>query len=183
MKTKTEMYPSFVEEYYVKYCPAIKNFISSRISRKEEAEDLTQEVFLRLLEYKQLINHETIRSFLFTVAKNLLVDYMRLLYKKEDYTSYIYEYAKNTSNLTEQIVLTNELIALVDSGMETLSNKRKEVYNLSLNEGLTVGEIAELLQMSYRTAECHLFLARKSMRQYMTNEIAYFSDFNYAVAT
>jgi len=183
MKTKVQMYPSFIEEYYVKYYPVIKNYISSRISQKEEAEDLAQEVFLRLLEYKQLVNHETARSFLFTIAKNLLADYLRLHYKKEDYTAYIYEHTKNTTNLTEQIVLANELIALVDSGMETLSDKRRQAYHLSLNEGLTVGEIAEQLQMSYRTAECHLFLARKSIRQYITSKVAYFPNFNYAAAT
>lgn len=183
MKTEVERQSSFIEKYYVMHFPIIKNYISSRISRKEDAEDLAQEVFLRLLEYKQLINHETVRSFLFTIAKNLLTDHLRLHYKKEDYSTYIYEHAKNTTNLTEQIVLANELMALVDSGMDTLSDKRRKTFDLSLNEGLTVGEIAEQLHMSYRTAECHLFLARKSMRQYITNRVAYSSDFNYAMAT
>ena len=183
MKTKGETHSSFIEKYYVMYYPVIRNYISSRISQKEEAEDLAQEAFLRLLEYKQLINPETVRSFLFTIAKNLLTDYLRLHYKKEDYTTYIYEHAKGNTNLTEQIVLVNELMALVDSGMDTLSDKRRMAYNLSLNEGLTVGEIAEQLHMSYRTAECHLFLARKSMRQYIANKVAYFPNINYATAT
>ena len=69
---------------------------------------------------------------------------------------------------TEQTILANELAALINSRMKHLPDKRRTTYHLSLYDGLSVSEIAERLHISYRTAECHLFLARKDMRHFIT---------------
>lgn len=145
-----------------------KNYISYRIPHKYEAEDLTQEVFIRLLDYKQFINPETIKPFLLTIARNLITDNIRLYYKIENYTSKIYETIKSGIENTEQTILANELAALINSRMKHLPDKRRTTYHLSLYDGLSVSEIAERLHISYRTAECHLFLARKDMRHFIT---------------
>lgn len=47
------------------------------IGVKEEAEDLMQDSFLRLTDYNQMLRSETVKYFLFTIARNLKVDYLR----------------------------------------------------------------------------------------------------------
>lgn len=168
MDKETISLHAFITKCYMDYGSFIKNYISYRIPHKYEAEDLTQEVFIRLLEYKQFINPETIKPFLLTITRNLITDNLRLYYKIESCTSHIYEAMTSSTENTEQTVLANELTALIDSGMKRLPDKRRKTYDLSLNDGLSVSEIAARLHISYRTAECHLFLARKDMRNYMT---------------
>lgn len=172
MDKKTITLHAFIAKCYTDYGSFIKNYISYRIPHKYEAEDLTQEVFIRLLDYKQFINPETIKPFLLTIARNLITDNLRLYYKIESCTSHMYETIKSGTENTEQTILANELAALIDTGMKRLPDKRRKTYDLSLNEGLSVSEIAERLHISYRTAECHLFLARKDMRNYMIHFLA-----------
>ena len=135
MNKETIILHAFITKCYTEYGSFIKNYISYRIPHKYEAEDLTQEVFIRLLDYKQFINPETIKSGI---------------------------------ENTEQTILANELAALINSRMKHLPDKRRTTYHLSLYDGLSVSEIAERLHISYRTAECHLFLARKDMRHFIT---------------
>ena len=146
MNKETIILHAFITKCYTEYGSFIKNYISYRIPHKYEAEDLTQEVFIRLLDYKQFINPETIKPFLLT----------------------IYETIKSGIENTEQTILANELAALINSRMKHLPDKRRTTYHLSLYDGLSVSEIAERLHISYRTAECHLFLARKDMRHFIT---------------
>ena len=168
MNKETIILHAFITKCYTEYGSFIKNYISYRIPHKYEAEDLTQEVFIRLLDYKQFINPETIKPFLLTIARNLITDNIRLYYKIENYTSKICETIKSGIENTEQTILANELAALINSRMKHLPDKRRTTYHLSLYDGLSVSEIAERLHISYRTAECHLFLARKDMRHFIT---------------
>mgnify|MGYP000040245488 CR=1 FL=1 len=68
MNKETIILHAFITKCYTEYGSFIKNYISYRIPHKYEAEDLTQEVFIRLLDYKQFINPETIKPFLLTIA-------------------------------------------------------------------------------------------------------------------
>ncbi len=170
--TMTESHSDLITRCYTMYRNILRGYLAKHLPYPEEADDMVQETFLHLMEYKQMLNEETIRSFLFTIARNLLIDYLRLCRKREEYYSYIYDCREPTSSTTEQTVLGNELVRLVDDGLRILSDKRRKVYALSLDEGLTVGEIADRLQIAYRTAECHLFVARKSMRKYVAEHLA-----------
>ena len=72
----------FLTRSYVKHYHRVLGFISSRINSKEDAENLTQDVWLRLLEYDRPISEDTIISLLYTVACNLVNDYLRRLYRR-----------------------------------------------------------------------------------------------------
>lgn len=171
MDKETTPLNAFIAECYIKYKSFIQKYINHHIPHKYEVEDLTQEVFIRLLDYKQLINPETIKSLLLTIARNLVIDNLRLYYKTESCTSYIYETMQADTDNTEQTILVHELATLVNSAMKHLSNKRRTTYYLSFNNGLSVSEIANQLHISYRTAECHLFWARKHIRSYITHAL------------
>lgn len=84
MNKETIILHAFITKCYTEYGSFIKNYISYRIPHKYEAEDLTQEVFIRLLDYKQFINPETIKPFLLTIARNLITDkYTNYIIKSE----------------------------------------------------------------------------------------------------
>ena len=90
MSKQQATFDDFFSECYLKYREHIKNYIALRICRPYEAEDLAQDVFVRLWEYKTFVKPDTVWSLLFTIARNIVTDQIRRYYKQEDFVAYIY---------------------------------------------------------------------------------------------
>lgn len=153
---------------YNEYHSIILSYITYRINYNRcDAEDLTQDVFLRLLDYKKMLHEDTVKSFLFTIARNVVTDYLRRYYKKQEITTYIYDHAVNCSNETEQSLYAKELLSLEREKLQSFPTQRKTVYLLSRLHDKTTADIAKELNLSKRTVENHLMKGRKIMRTYI----------------
>ena len=91
METTANTYDDIITRSYEEYYQVILTYITYRITHRYEAEDLTQDVFVRLLDYKQMLRPDTVKYFLFTIARNIVIDYIRRYYKKQEIDSYIYD--------------------------------------------------------------------------------------------
>ena len=87
MKSMETKAYSIIEEAYKEYYPVIYRYVRCRIKCKYEVEDLVQDVFMRLLDYDNMLQKSTIQSFLFTIARNLVTDYLRCYYRKQEMIS------------------------------------------------------------------------------------------------
>ena len=81
MQTMNSTTNQLLTETYTSLCPIIIHYINRKINDYESARDMAQDVFLRLMEYKQILRKETVRSMAFFIAHNLVVDYLRRYYK------------------------------------------------------------------------------------------------------
>ena len=156
-----------VARSYEQYHCTILTYITSRINHKYEAEDLAQDVFIRLLDYKQMLQESTVKYFLFTIARNIVIDYLRRYYKKQEISSYIYDTTVQASAEQEENFIVNDLLTLERNKLQSFSPQRKTVYLLSRFEEKTTNEISQELQLSKRTVENHLLIGRKIMRAYI----------------
>lgn len=157
-----------ITKSYEKYYQIILSYITYRINHKYEAEDLVQDVFVRLLDYKPMLREDTVKYFLFTIARNIVTDYIRRYYKKQEVTSYIYENTLQTTvTNSDESCVVKDLLCLEKNKLQTFSVQRKRVYILSRFEGMTVSDISDELQLSKRTVENHLLAGRKIMRAFM----------------
>lgn len=156
-----------IERSYNDYHQTILHYITYRINHKYDAEDLAQDVFIRLIDYKLMLREETVKYFLFTIARNIVIDYLRRYYKKQEVTSYIYDHAVTYSNETEQNLHAKEILFLEKRKLQSFPSQRKTIYFMNRFHEKTAGEIAEELNLSKRTVENHLMIGRKVMRNYM----------------
>ena len=90
METIANTYDDIITRSYEEYYQVILTYITYRITHRYEAEDLTQDVFVRLLDYKQMLRPDTVKYFLFTIARNIVIDYIRRYYKKQEIDNYIH---------------------------------------------------------------------------------------------
>ena len=76
MKSMETKAYSIIEEAYKEYYPVIYRYVRCRIKCKYEVEDLVQDVFMRLLDYDNMLQKSTIQSFRapMKMLLNLLVD-------------------------------------------------------------------------------------------------------------
>ncbi|MFI2741782.1 RNA polymerase sigma factor [Zhouia sp. PK063] len=128
------------------------------------AEDIIQNVFIKLWEYRSRLNPEySIKNFLYKSCYNEFVNH----YKKNQRIS---DFEKVYLDTVEAVVHSNDIdiyekkMDLVFQGVSSLPNKCAEVFILSKREGLTNPEIAEYLNLSLKTVEGHLTKAYTILR-------------------
>ena len=173
MSKQQATFDDFFSECYLKYREYIKNYIALRICRPYEAEDLAQDVFVRLWEYRTFVNPDTVWSLLFTIARNIVTDQIRRYYKQEDFVAYIYNKVNDSDrNTTEDVICYRELKEKHEEVVKSLPAKRRRIYELSFNHELSCPAIAGKLSLSPRTVECQLLLARKTVRGCLRNEFS-----------
>lgn len=163
-------FDTFFSECYLQYQDIIKRYITIRICDSCEAEDLVQDVFVRLWEHKEFVSKDTVRALLFTIARNIVIDWIRRHYKKTDFISYIYNTQEEFRNLTEETVYSHELTTLHKRLIEILPSKRRLIYELSFSHELSCPVIADKLSLSIRTVEGQLLLARRYVRNYLQKQ-------------
>ena len=167
MENVTDRSQSIIVDSYIEYYSRVVDFITYRINNRCDAEDLAQDVFIRLMEYKQILCEATVKHFIYTISRNIVTDYLRRYYKAKEISCYLYDEAPSCTNETEEIVLTNDISSLEKKKLATFPRQRKQIYYLTRFKGLSSVEIAACLNVGKRTVECHLFMARKEMRTYL----------------
>ena len=156
--TSSHITVQFLTETYTTYRPLVFRYISYKLNGCLEAEDLVQDAFLRLLEYRSMLRPETVRSFLYTIVRNLVTDYLRRHYKKQEVMACMCE------GLSASV---EDMSCQEEKRVNLLSPKVKAVYSMSRFEGKTTLEIAEELSIPKRTVEGYLLTGRKVVREYM----------------
>lgn len=161
----TDTYDDIVTCSYKEYHQVILSYITFRITHRCDAEDLTQDVFMRLLDYKQMLRPDTVKYFLFTIARNIVTDYLRRYYKKQEVDSYVYDTMPFSTNETEEQIIADDLYGAEQRILSAFPAQRRIVYALNRYEDKSTEEIAGELNLSRRTVDYHLFLGRRDMRR------------------
>lgn len=165
--TSAHITVQFLTETYTIYRPLVFRYIYRKLNGCMETEDLVQDAFLRLLEYRSMLRPETVRSFLYTIVRNLVTDYLRRHYKKQEVMACMCEGLSASVEDMESAVMAKDLSCQEEKRVNLLSPKVKAVYSMSRFEGKITLEIAEELSIPKRTVEGYLLTGRKVVREYM----------------
>ncbi len=167
MENRIKLSDRLITEYYEEYRQSVFFYICRRIENRSDAEDLTQDAFLRLLEYRMMIRRDTLKYFLFTIVRNLLNDYLRRYYKRQEIDRYLYDTLPVTTVEPESRMVADELRRLESRRVSALPEQRRKVYIMSRFQDKSAEDIAEELKLSQRTVENHLFISRKEVREFI----------------
>lgn len=167
MENRIKLSDRLITEYYEEYRQSVFFYICRRIENRSDAEDLIQDAFLRLLEYRMMIRRDTLKYFLFTIVRNLLNDYLRRYYKRQEIDRYLYDTLPVTTVEPESRMVADEIRKLECRRVSALSGQRRKVYVLSRFYDKSVLDISKDLNLSYRTVENHLFISRREVRDFI----------------
>ncbi|MBM4371029.1 MAG: sigma-70 family RNA polymerase sigma factor [Deltaproteobacteria bacterium] len=157
-----------------KYERRIYGIVVGMIRDREEAWDLTQEVFVKV--YRHLDTFEgnsSLYTWMYRIAVNLSIDHIR----KRRIPGVEYDDSRRhvepvdleaplgtRSESPPQRLLREELVGKVNRALERLSTKHKQIIILREVEGLSYQEIADVLGISIGTVMSRLFHARRNMQ-------------------
>ena len=159
------------DKIYEKYSKRLYLFVFGIIKSKKDAEDIIQEVFIKIWDRRERINeHLSFQSFLFTIAHNITISLIRKKIQDTNFTSYIKSIQKSAelSSASGQLEYT-ELKQQLENTINSLPERQKQVYSLCKDEELSYKEIAIKLGISVNTVENHMGKALKFVRENMSS--------------
>lgn len=168
MENTTFLSNQIIADVYTVYYDSIFRYIYYKISNKEQAEDLAQDTFLHLLSYRETFCFNAMKFFVYTIARNLVIDYLRRYYKEREVNAYLQATTDTEINDVESNLCVGELSTLERVKLHKLPSQRRKVYMMSRFQYKTIPEISFELRLSRRTVENHLFLSRKEIRTYIS---------------
>lgn len=151
---------------YNKYSEKVYFFAMRFLKNKEDAEGLTQDIFIKIWENRENLRTDlSLNSYIFTIAKNTIFNKNRRKINEQAYIEYLKNHLDNIYDKTENDILLNEIKSWIDDTVERLPAKRSYIFKLSRFEGLSYKEISQKLNISERTVEAHIRLALKTIRE------------------
>ena len=152
-----------LDDIYRSYMGGIYRYLLSICNDHYLAEDIMQETFYRAYLYLENCPDERIKPWLFRVAHNALVDFMR---KNMRSTSEDGEFFAKIADpkTTEDEFLRQERMMGIDVAVNILPERQKQAILLCDFNGLSYNEAADIMDVSTGHFKVLLFRARQRMR-------------------
>ena len=162
-----EAFKNLFEEYAKRIFVFAKGYLKSN----EEAEEVVQEVFIKVWNARASINTElSFKSYLFKITYNYIRELFLKKSRENSYKHEILDFAVDFDNRTEERIDYHSLLALVEELIDKLPPRQKEVILLKKKQGLPVKEVSMILDISPRTVEKHLSEALKYLKRGLSEE-------------
>jgi RNA polymerase sigma-70 factor (ECF subfamily) len=138
------------------------------VNDSQEAEDITQEVFVRLWKNLKSYRHEVkLTTWLYKIVTNRCLDFLKSRHGRQrknnvgiDNTHFVQD-----NSTPEKEFQLQELSKIIHAAAEELTPKQKAVFILRDLEGLSPEEVSEALNMTTGNVKSNLFYARQKMTE------------------
>ena len=162
-------------EFYKSCSPKILSYLSKRLPRYEDAQELTNDVFLDAIDSLSMLKkEERVMAWLYRIAHNKTVDFYRRRKIKSVFLSQIpfLQIVANEINNPEFQFEKDNIRNKIEAVLYSLSAKYRKILTLHYEEKIPVKKLSEILNLSFKATESLLFRARQSFK------LAYESSIN-----
>jgi RNA polymerase sigma-70 factor (ECF subfamily) len=160
-------------EIYNAHHKALFQFVYHKVGDKQLAEELTNDIFLQFIESLRDFRFQaSLKTFLFTIARNKIIDYFRKKKIKKILFSALPSFVVDglASVVMEDELDQKELSEKIDMTLESLPHEYQVVLRLKYMEQKSVHHIAEVLVKTFKSTESLLYRARRAfMEAYQSN--------------
>ena len=161
------------ERLFNKYNQKLFNFSYRLLRSKQEAEEIVQNTFLKIWENRFTLDENySFSAYLFRITQNRILNEFRSRINQHYYREYLMEYAENMDNTVEKEIDFSELNKIIKMLISQLPERRKQIFLLSRNDGLTYREIADKLNISENTVDTQIRKALDYFRHCLREQLS-----------
>jgi RNA polymerase sigma-70 factor (ECF subfamily) len=157
------------EKLFMQYFPKVRTFAAILLKSEQDAEDVAQDIFVKLWEQPDLWEGNLARNYLYTMVKNHIFNRIK---RKNIESHYIHSQMNGYSpeDITEfkdplNKIYHEELKLLLKLALEKMPDKRRQVFEMSRFQHLSNNEIAKRMNLSVRTVEQHIYLVLRDLKK------------------
>ena len=155
-----------IAKIYNQYLGEVKLYFLKYTHNEMKAEDLSQDLFIRLMNYKEMIVDDTAKSFVFTIARRMIVDDARHQeFVRRATDGYLRRLEESRFWQDSETLECKEIKEMEIAKLRTLPPRMAEVYRMTRFEEKSSEELAKELNISKRTIESHLLTSRREIRK------------------
>ena len=149
---------------YDHYFNIIYNWSVKKTNNREDAEDLTNSIFLAIFEYlNKDIEVKKIENLIWKIARNIWCTKAKKYIKEKNNISYDETYEYGYEDITIDKIIYKEIINEIDN--YNLSENEIKVFKLYYIKDLSIKEIKEKLNITESSIKYYLFNARKKIKE------------------
>jgi RNA polymerase sigma-70 factor (family 1) len=150
--------------FFKSQAKTLRNYLLYKFGNEEQAEDVTQEAFIKLWENCDKVPLDKAKSFLYTVANNTTLN--QIAHQKV-----VLQYSKNntlpdsTQESPEFILEEEQFKVKLQKAIANLSEAQRTAFLLHRIDGKKYHEIAEILGISIKAVEKRIHIALVELRK------------------
>jgi len=159
----------YFRQVFDQYHQKLYFFILYKTKSEYIAEEVAQMAFTKLWQSRQTLREEyTISTQLFRIATTILIDFLRKYNNKDAVTGRldVLEAEKGVDSTNERMSGV-ELQKRISEAVKEMPPVRKQVFEMSREQGMSYREIAETLSVSSKTVEAHIYKALKQIKKHI----------------
>lgn len=146
------------------YSALVYRFAYSYLKSRVEAEEIVQDCFLKIWEKRQQLREDApLKGYLFTTAHHAILNQLR---RSQHHLRFQAHAATINPGVITNGAEYSEMEALYQAALDKLPPKRRQIFILSRQQGLSYSEIAAQLNLSVKTVEAQIMQALKFLRTY-----------------
>lgn len=151
--------------FYRSHKDEVFRFIFHQTNKKDIAEEITQDVFIDFIEgLRDFRGESSLKTFLFSIARNKLVDYIRKKkIKRILFSALPVRFIERVASVAfDDGIEKKEMSEKIKTVFKRMPNDYQIILRLKYIDGVRVKSIAKKLSMGFKATESLLFRARKS---------------------
>jgi RNA polymerase sigma-70 factor (ECF subfamily) len=155
------------------YNEKLFQYIFSIIKSEQVAEEIVMDVFLKIWLGKDIISQiENFNSFLFRVAHNKAIDFLRSVARDPRFKDLLWDQMQLSGDeKADAVLLRKEFENKLREAVSLLSVQRRKAYQLSREEDMNHEQIAQQLGLSKNTVNNHIVEAQRFIRSYFAKNL------------
>lgn len=136
------------EAIYRDYHDKVFGYVISKVLNKENAEDLTSEIFLKIYEKLDTFDDTkaSISTWIYTVTRNTMTDYYRT---RKVFDEVAEEIPDETNNSIEEEICNTEMLEILAEGLKTLEERERDIIIFRYYKNESLKDIADKMGISY----------------------------------
>ena len=162
-----------VESIYYQYHKNVYNYIAFRINNHHDAEELTNDVFVKAIQGWKSYNHNfSMEGWLIGIAKNAVTDYLRKTMRRKFIPFDSILKLTSADKQPEEIVVINEESRKLMRAMAKLRDKERQILSMKFATELKHSQIAAILKISESNVGVTAHRAMNKLKKFMEEDAA-----------